>query len=109
VSDEAPFPITPEILTWFLDSACVDREKLAQRLGRSVVDILAWENGNWEPSKDDVRKLATILRRPTAAFLLPKKYVEDHADPYSLESIDATYEAANDLIELIRELFCSPT
>jgi hypothetical protein len=100
-------PITPELLTYFIEDGCIDRLKLAERVGTLLndglpspdyqpADIADLENGVRQPTRDEWRALATALRRPTAAFLLPSP-----PDPVEMNALD---QAEQDIWQAIEDL-----
>jgi Zn-dependent peptidase ImmA (M78 family)/DNA-binding XRE family transcriptional regulator len=61
---------TPEVLAWARKTAGMSLEQAAQKAVVKVDQLSAWENGVVRPSLAQLRKLATIYRRPLAAFYL---------------------------------------
>ncbi|MBP9086030.1 MAG: helix-turn-helix transcriptional regulator [Kofleriaceae bacterium] len=60
--------VTPAVVAWARHSARLDAEVVAEKAGISVTDLLAWENGTAAPSLAQVRKLATLYKRPYWSF-----------------------------------------
>ncbi len=63
--------VTPAVVAWARHSARLDAEVVAEKAGISVTDLLAWENDTAAPSLAQVRKLATLYKRPLLVFYLP--------------------------------------
>lgn len=64
-------PITPEVLKWAVSESGYSNEEVAHRLDVSDSDFSKWIVGTDLPSLTAFRKLATLLKRPSATFLLP--------------------------------------
>jgi Zn-dependent peptidase ImmA (M78 family) len=64
-------PITPEVLAWAIGESGYDRKAFAETVGVEEGRVDAWLTGEERPGVTQWRKLATVLRRPTATFLLP--------------------------------------
>lgn len=62
---------TPAVLVWARKSAGMSVEVAAQRADVKPEQLSSWEAGVACPSIPQLRKLATIFRRPLAAFYLP--------------------------------------
>jgi transcriptional regulator with XRE-family HTH domain len=65
-------PITPEVLDWAIGESGYTIPEVADAAGVDVADLNAWLNGRSRPGVTAVRSLAQTLRRPVAAFLLPR-------------------------------------
>lgn len=65
-------PITPSVLTWAIDQAGVDVEEVADRTGVEPQQVVAWLDGDAQPTKTQFRHLTSYLKRPDAFFLLPQ-------------------------------------
>lgn len=65
-------PITGSVLGWAREEACLSRLDLAERIGRPVGDIEAWEAGAGRPTRGQFTKLVEALKRPSAVFFLPE-------------------------------------
>ncbi len=63
--------VKPELLRWARDSAGLDLEEAAERLGMKPETVAAWESARARLSVAQLQKLATTYRRPLAAFYLP--------------------------------------
>lgn len=64
--------ITPSVMFWARDRSGLGIEEAAKKIGRSVEDIEAWEDGSLLPSIAQARKAAKIYKRPLAVFYLPE-------------------------------------
>lgn len=62
--------IKPELLVWARTSAGFDVPEAAGRLGINEERLSAWEAGTDSPSIPQLRKLATLFKRPLAVFYL---------------------------------------
>jgi Zn-dependent peptidase ImmA (M78 family)/transcriptional regulator with XRE-family HTH domain len=67
-----PVPITPSVLEWALSESGYSLEALAKAIDVESATIRAWLKGEQQPSITDLRTLASALKRPVAAFLLPR-------------------------------------
>ncbi|MDE3219711.1 MAG: ImmA/IrrE family metallo-endopeptidase, partial [Nitrospirota bacterium] len=64
-------PITPEVLEWAVRTSGHSVQEIADRLGVSNDLVSEWVSGSKRPTLTPLRRLASFLRRPLAAFLLP--------------------------------------
>lgn len=64
-------PINPAVLAWAIHESGYSPGKLAERLGLEQRQVDAWLEGVERPHVTEWRKLAAVLHRPTATFLLP--------------------------------------
>ena len=71
MSQTVGVPVNPAVLRWARESLEVTVEAAAKRAERPPEELLAWENGSAQPTIGPLRELATLYRRPLAAFLLP--------------------------------------
>lgn len=71
MSKSPSVPITPAVLAWAMEEAGYTVERLADRLGVGDLDLQSWLDGEDQPTLSLFRKLAGVLRRPSAVFLLP--------------------------------------
>ncbi|MTJ81122.1 MAG: ImmA/IrrE family metallo-endopeptidase [Telmatospirillum sp.] len=62
--------IKPEVLVWARTSSGFGREQAAMHLGIDDARLAAWEAGDDAPSIPQLRKLATLYKRPLAVFYL---------------------------------------
>ncbi|HEY4239263.1 MAG TPA: XRE family transcriptional regulator [Kofleriaceae bacterium] len=73
-------PITPSVLRWAIDESGYDDATVARRLKVAPGELGRWIRGDRQPSLTAFRELATVLRRPTATFLLPEPPRRKSAD-----------------------------
>lgn len=64
-------PITPSVLDWAIRESGFRTETVAQRVDVAAAELDAWLAGTSQPTLTAFKKLAAVLRRPTATFLLP--------------------------------------
>ncbi len=62
----------PQILVWARKSAGMSVDAAASKALVSAEQLSAWELGEAQPSIPQLRKLASVYRRPLAAFYLPE-------------------------------------
>lgn len=67
-----PSPVTPEVVRWAVDEDGRTLAELADALNVNVDTLDGWASGDTTPSRGDVSKLATVLKRPRALFFLPR-------------------------------------
>lgn len=72
-------PITPEVLSWAIKQSGHDEETVASKLNVPVEEVRRWIFGEARPLKTKFRRLAEILKRPTALFFLPEPPQLDHS------------------------------
>lgn len=66
-------PVTPSVMEWCRKKAGYHEVDIAaKKIGRSVEEILAWENGNLLPTLAQLRKASEVYKRPLSVFFLPK-------------------------------------
>jgi transcriptional regulator with XRE-family HTH domain len=65
-------PVTPEVLDWAIAESGYTVPEVADAAGVDLADLNAWLKGKARPGVTAVRSLAQTLRRPVAAFLLPR-------------------------------------
>jgi Zn-dependent peptidase ImmA (M78 family) len=68
---KAEVPITPAVLEWAIREAGSTTSQAAEQLRVPEVTLQAWLEGRERPGMTDLRRLAAVLRRPLATFLLP--------------------------------------
>jgi transcriptional regulator with XRE-family HTH domain len=68
---QAEIPITPRVLAWAITESGLSADEVAAALGVSAAVVGEWVAGQALPSLTHFRKLAHVLRRPTATFFLP--------------------------------------
>lgn len=64
-------PVTPSVMRWAVDESGYPLEELAAATGVTSATIESWRAGASQPSLTHLRALASKLKRPLAAFLLP--------------------------------------
>src|SRR5205809_269510 len=64
-------PVTPSVLRWAIEESGYDPENIAAAVGAPLAVLEHWASGDSKPNLTQARKLASILHRPLAAFLLP--------------------------------------
>ncbi len=64
--------VEPALLRWARDTAGYTIEEVAKRLKKDARVILAWEAGDERPAMGQLRRLASIYKRPLSDFYLPK-------------------------------------
>ncbi len=67
----ARIPITPAVLEWAIEQAGLDPAGFAEAARFDVDTVLEWLSADAQPTKTQLNKIATVLKRPTAFFLLP--------------------------------------
>jgi Zn-dependent peptidase ImmA (M78 family)/transcriptional regulator with XRE-family HTH domain len=68
---KAEVPITPAVLEWAIREAGLGIGQAAELLRVSEATLEAWLDESARPGMTDLRRLAAVLRRPLATFLLP--------------------------------------
>lgn len=63
-------PITPAVLTWAIEQSGYTREQIATKLGIDIAKIEAWEKEAEKPNFTSFKKLANVLKRPSAVLFL---------------------------------------
>lgn len=63
--------ITPEVIKWAREPAGFNPEVAAEKIGRPVADINAWESGEKKPTIPQARTASNVYKRPLAVFFLP--------------------------------------
>jgi Zn-dependent peptidase ImmA (M78 family)/transcriptional regulator with XRE-family HTH domain len=64
-------PITPSVLQWAITESGLNAPNVAEKIDVTPEQLEAWLRGDEQPSLTAFKKLAAVLRRPTATFLLP--------------------------------------
>lgn len=64
-------PITGEVLRWARDESGMSIDALAAEINVSPGQVEEWEVESGAPSRGQFSRLAEVLRRPSAVFLLP--------------------------------------
>lgn len=63
--------INPAVLTWAREWFNMSTEYVAKKMGQKEETILAWENGNKQPTYRQLEKLCNILEKPLEIFFYP--------------------------------------
>ena len=98
---------TPAVLVWARKTAGMSPDVAAQKAAVKVDQLLEWEGGTSRPSIPQLRKLATVYRRPLAAFYLseaPTRFQVMH-DFRRLSNDAASYENSPKLAYEVRRAF----
>src|SRR5438876_12146470 len=98
---------TPSVLAWARRTAGMSVEIAAHKAAIKADQLLEWEAGASRASIPQLRKLATIYRRPLAAFYLseaPIRFQVMH-DFRRLSSVDVSYENSPKLAYEVRRAF----
>ncbi len=64
-------PITPEVLDWAIRTSGYTQNEIVAKLEIPASTLRAWITGDEKPGLTVLRRLANILKRPLATFLLP--------------------------------------
>ena len=64
--------VSPAVMKWAIENSGWKDDELAERLKVSKSTLDAWQSGDAAPSFNQLEHLATSLKRPVAALLLPK-------------------------------------
>lgn len=64
--------VAPSLIRWTRTTAGLDVDTAAKRLKVSANAVEAWEAGAKRPSLAQVRRMATLYKRPLAVFFLPE-------------------------------------
>jgi len=94
--------ITGTVLEWARLSARMTEEVAASKVAVSVDKLIAWENGDENPSIRQAQKLAKAYRRPFALFFLPE--VPDDFQPLQDFRISGSKELSTSSVFIIREI-----
>lgn len=70
-------PVRPSVLMWARESARLDVNEAAHRMGVSVTSLNQWENGDLDPTIIQLRKAASVYTRPLSAFFLTSPLTEE--------------------------------
>jgi len=63
-------PITPSVLEWAIKESGYSLAAVAEKIKVPSETLLTWVRGNAEPKLTEFRRLATLLKRTPATFLL---------------------------------------
>ena len=62
-------PVEKDVMVWARESARLDEEAAAKKIGVSLATLQSWENGTKFPTNKQLRKAAHVYRRPSTALL----------------------------------------
>lgn len=71
-SGRSPALVTPALVRWARTTAGFDVAAAAKKLKVATAALEAWETGAKPPSLAQLRKMATLYKRPLAVFYLPE-------------------------------------
>jgi Zn-dependent peptidase ImmA (M78 family)/transcriptional regulator with XRE-family HTH domain len=74
-------PVNPLVLSWARDAAGYTVEDVARRLRVKEARLQAWEAGDRPPTLGQVRRLASLYRRPVAFFFREHAPADDTPHP----------------------------
>lgn len=74
-------PINPDVLTWAIDAAGLEREDVARSAGVDVQKLINWEKGVERPTLNQLRDIANKVKRPYPVFFLESRPASDEALP----------------------------
>lgn len=63
--------VTPGVLLWARETLGLNSDTAARSIGVKPTTLQSWEGGDNQPSIPQLRKLATVYKRPIAIFFLP--------------------------------------
>ncbi|MGO8836839.1 MAG: ImmA/IrrE family metallo-endopeptidase [Limisphaerales bacterium] len=64
--------VNPSLLAWAREESGYDLDQVAKRLQVKGERLMAWENGERQPTMRQVEALAHMLHRPLSVFFLPR-------------------------------------
>ncbi len=102
--------IERELLSWARDSARLSIDAAAQKIGQPAERLRAWEAGESAPTVAQLRKIASVYKRPLAVFYLsepPKEFdaLRDHRRlPGTEQGMGPTLAAEVRRVQLQREI-----
>jgi transcriptional regulator with XRE-family HTH domain len=65
-------PVTPAVVEWAVAQSGMSEAEVARKVRVSPSTLRAWQEGDKQPILTEARKLASVLHRPFAFFLLPR-------------------------------------
>ena len=65
-------PVTREVVEWAVTQSGISEAEIARKVKVSLSTLRAWQEGEKQPIITEARKLASVLHRPFAFFLLPR-------------------------------------
>ena len=72
MGDRVDALIEPELLVWARTSAALTLQQAAKKLPVKSERLEGWESGHGHPTIKQLRKLASVYKRPIAVFYLPE-------------------------------------
>jgi Zn-dependent peptidase ImmA (M78 family)/transcriptional regulator with XRE-family HTH domain len=69
-SQRASLTVKPGFLTWARETASLNTDEAARKIGVKPERLVEWEAGTGRPTVPQIRKAAGVYRRPLAAFFL---------------------------------------
>jgi Zn-dependent peptidase ImmA (M78 family)/DNA-binding XRE family transcriptional regulator len=95
----------PEVFRWARATAGLEPEGAAQAIGIVPASLIAIEQGEREPSRTTLSKMAKVYRRSLLTFYLPAPPRKgDRGEDFRTVVADRTVEADADLDALVRDL-----
>src|SRR5262245_28584280 len=64
-------PVTASVLDWAVKESGYEPHHIAAKVGVPPEKLKAWRTGDTQPALTEFRKLANVLKRTPATFLLP--------------------------------------
>jgi Zn-dependent peptidase ImmA (M78 family)/transcriptional regulator with XRE-family HTH domain len=65
-------PITPSVLRWAIDESGFDEHVVAEKVDVNPDTLAAWLGGSEKPTLTKFKRLAEVLKRPSATLLRPE-------------------------------------
>jgi Zn-dependent peptidase ImmA (M78 family) len=87
-------PINPEVLGWAIAESGLATAEVAERVGAAQAELEDWLEGRNMPPLTKCRKLAAILHRQLAVFLLPAPPTSERIEVSFRHPIGSKYERA---------------
>jgi Zn-dependent peptidase ImmA (M78 family)/transcriptional regulator with XRE-family HTH domain len=95
----------PDLFRWARLSAGLELEGAARAIGVIPRSLAEFENGNKEPSRATLSKMAKVYRRSLLTFYLPTPPSNgDRGEDFRTVTADRTVEADADIDALVRDL-----
>lgn len=69
--------VQPAVLKWARDTASLDIETAAQRIGVKVDRVASWEDGSRTPTMNQLRSMADVYSRPLAALFMSEALTDE--------------------------------
>src|SRR2546425_3647955 len=71
MSRRTEVPITPDLLRWAVDESGLSVTEVSQAAGVDEEQFEAWLRDRGKPSLTQIKRIATMVHRQVAVFLLP--------------------------------------